>query len=110
VTVIIPTHERRRQRMADEDLTEMTRAELVAEITKLRAAIRAHRDSSGHDLCWFHPALWGTLPESDDVAGLVEVPPWPQFMRGCVAFRTSLERELPEAPAWSREYDDPARD
>ena len=30
---------------------------------KLRAGIRAHRDSTGHELCWHHPALWGLLPE-----------------------------------------------
>ena len=29
---------------------------------RLRAGIRAHRDSTGHALCWHHPALWGLLP------------------------------------------------
>jgi hypothetical protein len=86
----------------DEDLEDLTREELVAEVKRLRVGIRAHRDSSGHDLCWHHPQLWGLLPEriEPDVA----VPPWPKFMRGCVAYRASLERELPNAPVDDREF------
>ncbi len=61
----------------DEDLTTMTREELVAEIKKLRTGIRQHRDASGHELCWHHPALWGLLPERTDplpiVPGLARV-------------------------------------
>jgi hypothetical protein len=29
----------------------------------------------------------------------VAIPPWPKFLRGCVRYRESLERELPRAPA-----------
>ncbi len=47
----------------DDDLEGMTREQLIAEVIKLRTAIRDHRDSSGHDLCWHHPDLWRTLPE-----------------------------------------------
>ena len=47
----------------DDDLSSMTRETLIAEVLKLRAAIRAHRDGSGQDLCWHHPQLWGLLPE-----------------------------------------------
>lgn len=90
--------------MLDDDLDGMTRAELVAEVTRLRAAIREHRDSSGHGLCWHHPALWATLPEQGDAT--IAVPPWPQFLRGCIAYRTSLDEQLPEAPAWPHEYDE----
>ena len=80
--------------MVDEDINEMTRDELAAEVVRLRTAIREHRDSSGQDLCWYHPDLWATLPEEE--AGQIVVPPWPEFLRGCVAYRTSLEN--PEAP------------
>jgi hypothetical protein len=45
----------------DEDLDQMSREELVEEIKKLRQGIRKHRDSSGHELCWHHPSLWGLL-------------------------------------------------
>lgn len=79
----------------DEDLDDLTREELVAEVKRLRAGIRVHRDSSGHDLCWHHPALWGLLPER--IRPDVAVPPWPRFLRGCVKYRESLDRELPDA-------------
>jgi hypothetical protein len=80
----------------DDDLESLSRERLIAEVKRLRAGIRTHRDSSGHDLCWHHPELWGLLPEK--VAPDVAVPPWPQFLRGCLRYRESLERELPNAP------------
>lgn len=86
----------------DEDLDGMDHDALVAEVKRLRAGIRAHRDSSGHDLCWFHPQLWSLLPEPMDPN--VAVPPWPKFMRGCIAFRTSLDRELAQAPVHDKEF------
>ena len=64
----------------DEDLHQMSRMDLVIEVTKLRQAIRAHRDASQHELCWHHPALWGALPEQTDPVPVV--PDWPEFMRG----------------------------
>ena len=80
----------------DEDLGTMSREELVAEARKLREGIRADRDSSGHELCWHHPALWGLLPERTDP--LPTVPTWPEFLRGCVRYRQSLDEQLPDAP------------
>jgi len=47
----------------DADLETMERAALIAEVKRLRAGIRQHRDNSGHDLCWHHPALWLFPPE-----------------------------------------------
>lgn len=73
----------------------MTREQLLEEVIKLRTAVRSHRDSSGHDLCWHHPDLWGHLPEQVDPA--IAVPPWPKFMRGCVAYRQSLDDQAPGA-------------
>jgi hypothetical protein len=87
----------------DDDLQTLSREELLAEVIRLRAGIRAHRDSSGHDLCWHHPQLWGLLPEP--IAADIAVPEWPQFMRGCVRYRESLERELPDAPRTAEEAD-----
>jgi hypothetical protein len=86
----------------DEDLERLSRAELVAEAKRLRAGIRAHRDSSGHDLCWHHPQLWGLLPEP--IPAGIAVPPWPKFLRGCLKYREALERELPNAPVHDSEY------
>lgn len=79
----------------DEDLEPLSRGQLIAEIVRLRAAIRAHRDSSWHELCWHHPELWGLLPEP--IPADIAVPAWPQFLRGCVRYRESLDRELPDA-------------
>lgn len=87
----------------DEDILGMSREELVSEVKRLRAGIRAHRDSSGHDLCWHHPQLWGLLPEP--AAPEISVPPWPKFLRGCLKYRESLERELPGAQITEAEYD-----
>lgn len=88
----------------DEDLDGMSHEELVAEAKRLRAGIRAHRDSSGHELCWHHPSLWGLLPERHDP--LPTVPEWPQFMRGCIRYRQSLDDQLPHAPRSDREHDE----
>ncbi|AKJ30916.1 hypothetical protein [Caldimonas brevitalea] len=86
----------------DEDLETLSRDELLAQIKKLRAAIRAHRDSTGQELCWHHPALWSLLPEQ--TAPQVAVPDWPQFMRGCVRYRQSLDEQLPDAPRTRGEF------
>jgi hypothetical protein len=87
----------------DEDIAKLSRDELVAEVKRLRAGIREHRDSSRHALCWHHPKLWGLLPEP--VPSDIAVPPWPQFLRGCVKYRESLERELPDAKRTQEEYE-----
>jgi hypothetical protein len=89
----------------DEDLDQLDRTDLIDEIIRLRAGIREHRDSSGHDLCWHHPELWGLLPEA--ITPAVAVPPWPRFMRGCVAYRESLDRELATAPVHDHEFGEP---
>jgi hypothetical protein len=80
----------------DEDLANFDRDALIAEVKRLRAGIRRHRDSAGHDLCWHHPQLWGLLPKSTDP--IPSVPDWPQFLRGCVRYRESLDDQLPDAP------------
>jgi len=85
----------------DDDLERLSREELIAEVKKLRDGVRAHRDSSEHELCWHHPALWGLLPEKQDP--LPVVPEWPQFMRGCIRYRQSLDDQLPHAPRSQRE-------
>jgi hypothetical protein len=72
----------------DSDLAARTRDELVAEVRRLRAGIRTHRDATGHDLCWHHPDLWSLLPER--VEPRIAVPPWPEFLHGCVRYRQSL--------------------
>ncbi|PMR78752.1 hypothetical protein [Billgrantia endophytica] len=88
----------------DDDLDSMTREALIDEIKKLRAGIRDHRDSTGHDLCWHHPALWSLLPEKTPPS--LEVPEWPQFMRGCIKYRQSLDEQCPDAIRIAKEFGD----
>jgi len=87
----------------DADLDDMEHDQLLAEARKLRAAIREHRDASGHDLCWHWREMWALLPDAPK--GGQEVPDWPQFMRGCVRYRAALDRELAEAPRTDREFE-----
>lgn len=75
----------------DADLMLMDRETLVAETKRLRAAIRQHRDSSGHDLCWYVPELWATLPEG--YAPKPEIPPFCEFIQNCAKYRESLEKK-----------------
>src|SRR5262245_29019649 len=87
----------------DDDLDRLSRDELIAEVKRLREGIRAHRDSTEQELCWHHPQLWSLLPEKTDP--LPRVPDWPQFLRGCIRYRQSLDTELPRAPRTTKEYD-----
>ena len=80
----------------DEDLDALDRDALLAEVKRLRAGIRRHRDSSGQELCWHHPQLWNLLPEP--TSAQIAVPPWPNFLRGCLKYRESLDTQLPDAP------------
>lgn len=78
--------------MLDADLDQLTREQLLDEVRRLRAGIREHRDSSGQELCWHHPKLWGLLPEKSDPRPAV--PDWPEFLHGCVRYRQSLDEQL----------------
>jgi len=87
----------------DTDLEGMSRDQLIEEVRKLRHGIREHRDASGHELCWHHPALWGLLPEKTDP--VPAVPSWPQFLRGCLRYRQSLDEQAPGAPRTHEPYE-----
>jgi hypothetical protein len=89
---------RRAEDRLDDDLADLAREDLIAEVRRLRHGIREHRDSSGHELCWHHPRLWCLLPEQIDPA--IAVPPWPKFLRGCVKYRnpTARRRGIGRAP------------
>lgn len=86
----------------DEELERMTREDLLDEVRKLRDGIRRHRDSARHELCWHHPALWGLLPEKSDPIPVV--PTWPEFIRGCIKYRESLDEQAPDAPRTSEPF------
>ncbi len=86
----------------DEDLDARSRDQLLSEVKKLRQAIRAHRDSTGHDLCWHHPDLWSMLPEQ--ICPSIAVPAWPQFIRGCIQYRQSLDEQAQGTPRSEEEF------
>ena len=88
----------------DGDLDSLTLDALLAAAKEMRRAIRAHRDSTGHELCWHHPDLWDLLPDKRPIA--ITVPDWPQFLRGCIAYRSSLDRQRPDAPRTNKEYEE----
>ncbi|MEZ2131060.1 MULTISPECIES: hypothetical protein [unclassified Sinorhizobium] len=86
----------------DADLDRMSHTDLLAAARAMRHAIRVHRDSSGHELCWHHPDLWALLPDSPPGGQIV--PDWPQFMRGCIRYRQSLDNQLTQAPRSDKEF------
>ena len=86
----------------DSDLASLTREQLMEEVRRLRDGIRRHRDATGHELCWHHPALWGLLPEATDP--IPTVPTWPAFLQGCIRYRESLDTQAPTAPRTSQPY------
>ena len=72
----------------DEGLEAMAREKLIVEARRLRDGIWTHRDSTGHELCWHHSALWGLLPERSDHQPTVST--WLEFLCGCLQYRQSL--------------------
>jgi hypothetical protein len=87
----------------DEDLTAMSREQLTEEVRRLRQGIRAHRDSTGHGLCWHHPDLWGLLPEKQDPVPTMPVARIHPRLR---EIPQSLDEQAPHAPRSSQPYDD----
>jgi len=88
----------------DADLALMTKEDLIKEVVKLRQAIREHRDSTGHDLCWHHPKLWSLLPET--LSPDIQVPEWSKFMSGCIQYRRSLDEQALNAPRIDVEFNE----
>jgi hypothetical protein len=86
----------------DTDLDTLSREQLIIELKRVRRAIREHRDATGHDLCWHQPALWSLLPEK--ILPAVTVPAWPEFIRGCVRYRQSLDEQAATAPRVATEF------
>ena len=87
----------------DADLLVKDKGQLLAAAQAMRQAIRMHRDTSRHELRWHHPDMWSLLPDESAVPPVL--PEWPQFMRGCIRYRQSLDQQLAEAPRSDREFE-----
>lgn len=69
----------------------MTEVELRARVAELEAAIRKHREATGHEMCWENDEeLWSTL--GDGVVIDHTPPPWCEFMQRCAEYRASKDR------------------
>lgn len=86
----------------DDDLFALSKDGLMEEVKKLRKGIREHRDQTGHGLCWHRPNLWALLLEKANPEILVPV--WPEFMKGCIKYRSSLDQQKPDAPRIDQPY------
>ncbi len=62
---------------------------LKENITALQDGIRKHRDSSGHNLCWYVPELWDLLP--DKLFPKPKIPSKEEFLYKCKIYRESLD-------------------
>jgi len=49
------------------------------------------------------PSLWALLPEKTDPAPGVRE--WPEFLRGFVTYRQSLDKQAPNAPRTHEPYE-----
>ena len=52
-----------------------------------------------------HQKVLEEAPAPEPIPTDIAVPPWPQFLRGCVKYREALERELPNAAIHRKEYE-----
>lgn len=86
----------------DEDLNKLSFQELLFEAKRLRQAIRSHRDSQMHELCWYHPEMWNLLPDTKEVRPMV--PNREQFLKGCHIYRASLDRDFDSTSQIDAEY------
>lgn len=63
----------------------MSREELAAEVLRLRAGIRQHRDERGNDRCWMDDhRLYMLLPEKDP--GVTTLLPKREFLENCARY------------------------
>ena len=80
----------------DSDLDSISHNNLIAEVLKLRKAIRNHRDQKGDDRCWMDDIeLYKTLPEGVADADLSLLSD-DQFKRNCDLFVKNRKRPVPK--------------
>lgn len=74
----------------DSDIYDMDVMQLVAEIRRLRGAIRHHRNLEGNDRCWMDDQeLYAILPEDKNAPGHLvnfQLPPKGEFLGNCANY------------------------
>ena len=80
----------------------MSHADLITEVMKLREGSGPPRQHGTGPVLAPSGAL-GAAAGTDDP--IPEVPEWPQFMRGCVMYRQSLDEQAPDAPRTDQAYE-----
>lgn len=65
---------------------------MMNRIKELEAAIKKHREQTGHEMCWENDEeLWAVL--GDDVKVDHTPPEWCEFIQKCAEYRKSRERD-----------------
>ena len=82
----------RRRRTDGRRPGEPLREQLVEEVRKLRRGIREHRDSTGQSSAGIIPASGASSRAAGPAA---HGPDWPEFLRGCIRYRQSLDEKFP---------------
>jgi hypothetical protein len=71
---------------------------LRAEVERLKAAIRAHRDRRGDDRCWLDDLeLYAALGEGDPDPATLQLPSREEFLESCRRFHARRQQD-PDAP------------
>lgn len=84
-----------KQRVAysDEQLQGLPVEDLVAEILRLRDAIRLHRGEKGNDRCWLDDQrLYGVLPDVESAD--FRLPCRGEFLKNCERYWSQRQDEL----------------
>lgn len=69
----------------DQDLATLSARQMRKEITRLRNAIREHRNEKGHGRCWLDDQrLYAVLPENEPAN--LTLPPRDEFLSNCAMY------------------------
>ncbi len=88
----------------DADLESLSREQLIAEVKRLRQAFANIATAPGTSCAGTIPRCGRCCRKKSDP--LPVVPDWPQFLRGCLRYRQSLDDQLPQAPRSHEPYRD----
>jgi hypothetical protein len=94
--------------LSDEEIAKLTasRDEAVAavarEVARLRDGIKAHRQASGHELCWLNDVELWKLVETDPAYPHDTLPVQEEFLSQCRRYHESRLKNTPYAEPATR--------